>query len=142
MQREIKFRGYNEILKCFIYGDLMRKGNEWLIIKNSWVDSYITCKVLPKSVGQLTGLKDKNGKDIYEGDILTPNSICRDSNKYIIEWDKKHGCFTSIAGGLNKYIGDIDEEIQYSLLSNMKLDVCKIIGNVFENSELLGEEKK
>lgn len=86
---------------------------------------------------QYTGLKDKNGKEIYEGDILAPDKTCRSSSRYIIEWNDKHCCFTSIEGGINNFIGDIDEEIKFNLISNMKLNICEVIGNIYENPKLL-----
>ena len=83
----------------------------------------------PATVGQYTGREDKKGKRIFKGDILGCDNICKCSIHYLIEWNEKHCCFTSIELGLKE---DIDEDIQYHLMSNMRLDVCEIIGNIHD----------
>jgi hypothetical protein len=75
---------------------------------------------------QFTGLKDKNGKEIYEGDILEsgyrePKKIC---NRVVFD----HGSFYFSGNTLSQYV--IIEKI-------MRVPAVEIIGNIFENPELL-----
>jgi uncharacterized phage protein (TIGR01671 family) len=74
---------------------------------------------------QYTGLKDKNGKEIYEGDIFETQFPYRIA---AVEWDEENGRFlgVTVSGGERKiaYVGREPQPI-------------KIIGNIYENPELI-----
>ena len=71
---------------------------------------------------QYTGLKDKNGREIYEGDIFSPELI--EENGFV-EWDNKDSYFKLV-------FSDFSEPLYCYYM-----DELEVIGNIYENPELL-----
>lgn len=70
MDRVVKFRGLRTDGKGWVYGDLLCNWTIPIILSDNDGNEY---KVIPETIGQFTGLTDKNGKEIYEGDVFTAN---------------------------------------------------------------------
>ena len=141
MNREIKFRGYSDELKSFVYGfyqevDFEGVGYSYIFWKGN------TTPVRADSVGQFTGFKDFDGKEIYEGDILEYVSYMRDENKRkeIVEFDEKCGGWyvhkqaDTLADVLFKQHNE-NWQSKQNYTPSLKHKV-RIIGNIYENPEL------
>lgn len=88
-------------------------------------------KVLPETVGQYTGLIDKNGKKVFEGDIVSCSCGCPHEVIYVKEYAGTYG------GGMPAfYLSDMNDG--YAWIGSEE-----VIGNVYDNPELLegGEGK-
>ena len=121
--REIKFRGMTIDDKKMVYGDLL----QYRVLPVIFDEDKEQHDVGATSLGQYTGLKDRDGKEIYEGDIIRwyPNRP-KNYNDEIVEYI---GNAFSLGGW---YEGDYPDTEKY----------CKVIGNIYENPELLKLEKE
>lgn len=125
--REILFRGKRVDNGEWVYGHYCRYGytdkEKDYIIPHYASDLY-AFEVIPKTVGQYTGLTDKNGTKIFEGDIVKWFS-----RKYTVVY--KDGRFI---GEKEHFIG-VDEYEFINLYGSLE-----VIGNIHDNPELLGVE--
>ena len=133
--REILFRGKRVDNGEWVYGLLCRVGDTYANIVEKSTE--VMCTVLTNTIGQSTGLTDKNGKKIFEGDIihLEYSQVFFGGEyfgEYTAEVSYKEGCF--ITDGINN--GD---EIE-TPLSGFNNDEVEIIGNIHDNPELVGGE--
>jgi uncharacterized phage protein (TIGR01671 family) len=137
--REIKCRGKRLDNGEWIEGDLLRMNGHWFIFPDpapGGIDKY---EVDPATVGEFTGLKDRNGKEVYEGDII------RFSNPYLIISQGKQSF------GMVKYYDALAGFALYNSSEDkfpmecdwLKIDgSTKVFGNIHDNPELLkGGEK-
>lgn len=138
--REIRFRGKRVDNGGWVYGFLVRRPSAvqigstspWAIIvpPSDPDDSGGEYWVVAESIGQYTGLKDKNGKEIYEGDIITTDL----ERPYLIV-EYRNGAFMSNCNdGLEDYY-----DIFFGTSEEPK-EVYKygeVIGNIYENPELM-----
>lgn len=83
--------------------------------------------VNPETVGQYTELDDKNGKEIYEGDIVGDNKI-----KWIVKWNKHRMGFS-----LYPTTEQLYDEMPINVENKLGF---KILGNIYDNPELLEGE--
>lgn len=117
--REILFRG-KDIKEHWHIGLLAHIGNAWYISNSAGVPT--ACEVIPSTIGEYTGLKDKNDKMIFEGDIVTMPRYGSGKHKSVVYF--KNGKFA--VNGSNYNFKDICPK-------NME-----VIGNISDNPEFLG----
>ncbi|MBH1941659.1 hypothetical protein I5677_12220 [Mobilitalea sibirica] len=119
MHREIKFRGRSIDTKEWVYGFLYINSNDgrtFVLVDGDLTEDFTAVVVIPETIGQYIGLKDKNGKEIYEEDIFChPNAP---KYKYVVEWED---------GGFSIFIED----------TGFKHNYIEVIGNIHENPELI-----
>ena len=144
--RELKFRAWDKEYKKMWWFDLMwgntvAHGSGWIGMVDSpetekygvgiLSDNRVQVDPIGKEIMQYTGLKDKNGKDIYEGDMLSVDGRNSGLPVVVIYED---GAF------MGAYT---DSTFKYPLSSvELHLQKTEVIGNVYENPELLTPENK
>ena len=131
--RELKFRAWDKHEKKFIYKFLMsstddKDSDDWtcpltLGEHNGHTEWLNNDQLI---ISQYTGLKDKNEKPIYEGDILRyADTVC------VVEFEEKYARFI---------LRDMSDDFPLSFDARLLADM-EIIGNIHENPELLKEAK-
>lgn len=102
--------------------------------ENMWTAEIYAIEVDASTICQCTGLKDKNGKLIWENDIASYSDlITRDKKIICIEWNKMKASF------VRKYRSPMGS--QYLYLDEYIASRMEVIGNIFDNPELLESEE-
>jgi len=138
--REIKFRAWDKI-DCFMYcnvhgGIVFDDGSHYLFdnfLGNQESDDYHEWELM-----QFTGLRDKNGAEIYEGDILVSElypfhseGLCNYRGE--VSWFKEDACWS-----VEMHV--VSDRVRGAACGGMLseyADACEVIGNIHENPELL-----
>lgn len=85
--------------------------------------------VIPSTVGQYTGLTDKNGRKIFEGDVVRKTCLTPSINK--VEYDDTQGAFITVHGDFYDLLR------AYTTPNSNIVELLEVIGNIHDNPELL-----
>lgn len=124
--REIKFRAWDKDIKTFVpmmewieefkNSKLRYLGKEVVVSSNSIANLFTVLTHKDIEIMQYSGLKDKNGKEIYTGDIV----------KYFDLLEEKENLGTI-------YFSDGSFDIDNCFLLYNKINCCEVVGNIYEN---------
>ena len=122
--REIKFRAWLKEERKMVNVETLFIGINRLCFGNSKTEDLFFRDFEEVELMQYTGVKDKNNREIYEGDIVILNDA-EEENRCIVKY--KYGSYILVDG-------DLRED-----LSNVEAKFLEVVGNIYENKNLLEE---
>ena len=126
MSREIKFRGWVKKEKEMVEILSIETREDGLVYVLYKDKSKCTLGKFFVEIMQYTGVKDKNGKEIYEGDIVILNDA-EEENKCIVKY--KYGSYILVDGDLRENLSNVEDRF------------LEVVGNIYENKNLSEENK-
>ena len=131
--REILFRGKRTDYSEWLYGQLIidnDKAHHIYVFKQDILGDVISGLryVNEDTVGQYTGLKDKNGTKIFEGDICVHSDKENYPRPLAVEWIEECACFA--------FVDKLDFDKKY-YFQDIDMKHIKVIGNTYNNKNLL-----
>lgn len=127
--REITFRGKRVDNEEWVYGFLTRMWGKYHIIDEN--NENVAYEIIPGTVGQYTGVKDKNGEKVFEGDIVRYETIARNGYDgiYKVVFEDRNGC---------GYFGIAYSNIETCFFCySTPASQMEVIGNIYDNKEIL-----
>ena len=134
MNRTIKFRGKSLYNDEWVYGYLLERNDRTEIYNVNPDGSLFWANVYPQTVGQFTGLCDRNGREIYEGDVI--KSMYNDIY-HVIRYNDLIAAFSAVL--INQYMYDNDGLRTECHITEAWIGDCTkvVVGNIYDNPELL-----
>ena len=130
--REILFRG-KTAFGAWVHGDLIHRQVwkskfEVIRIDDNGFDNYTEYEVATETIGQFTGLTDKKGKKIFEGDII----------EWFAQGESEHPDFGYIEYDEQSFAWRVCwQKYDPDWLEGMQSQYITVIGNIFDNKDLL-----
>lgn len=146
MKRVIRFRAWDKAHECYLYDvqgayDMLSGCVKYENGEDAVYDEECFAGFLDNDqyvVEQYTGLTDKNGREIYESDIVRVQEtmdggriVCLEAIASVF-WNKERGCW-GCEGEFEGHLADYAFGTELNMMGN----VCEVVGNIYENPELM-----